>query len=840
MNRNANLVSGLLALVTITALTLAWAPPAPAFRTICSGGYYHRMLPHTHPGSHVDPDLISSNPFSRWDLREFDECRVVWSRHDGTNDIAGAAEFAEVAAAFTVWSDVAPAVIDFVEVAAPPGAMAPHIIDGNNMIGWGDSLGAATLAATIFTADRFFGTIEEADILFNDPDYDWQILPDTTLMGGDPDVRSIAIHEIGHFLGLHHPTLDGDANPDGPIMEPYFDLDSASVHHVFEDDEDGANFLYSNDLGDAPDPLAGTFNRYQTLVHEPDSGRGLNGVTLDRPGAGAVHGLGIKRRQPDRNYTYEWLGGAPAWSGPMGSAGGGTDDVDAECTPNIPPAGAPAGDIYDDGVTFAPLPPAWLSPLTITGYVRYANDAAGETHSTGSPLDSLNFNVWEDIAVDGKFDEPFDHVIAARVGRDSLSGANADTLVTVSRTIIALALREGPVYFRARLDYAEHAGALGAFFGDPVFTGPEGYLHFGEVEDYHFWCDSPYVNYNIHLKGTSKIGLRLVSRGNPTVVGNFAAVVDENDCLIGEIAPGTFDISYDSFTNERTVFCPTNTDSCSWRHIGICTPPPGPSPRARGEDPGYPQTVRRLAWVPPSGNPQTEDWIPTTHTGYMDFGDEKLMLVGILNEQAGGLIVPDGSGGWNDSAFVEVSYWVSPEWLPIERLTPCDSLVASLTPVAVGSGWIWPDRPFAFQAPHMQPDDTLILEVKSSWSINGNENNEYIEHRAPLDAATGIESLAPIDWENEAESLRSYPNPVRDASRVRFVVRQGTEVTLEVFDVAGRRVRTLLDSRPLAQGEHVVDWELRDRDGRKLATGLYFLRLRVGDRVESHKFVVLK
>ena len=65
------------------------------------------------------------------------------------------------------------------------------------------------------------------------------------------------------------------------------------------------------------------------------------------------------------------------------------------------------------------------------------------------------------------------------------------------------------------------------------------------------------------------------------------------------------------------------------------------------------------------------------------------------------------------------------------------------------------------------------------------------------------------------------------------------EVRLEIFDAAGRRVRTLVEGWAQA-GVHRATWDGRDDDGREAASGIYLYRLRSGAYEQSHKMVLMR
>jgi hypothetical protein len=80
------------------------------------------------------------------------------------------------------------------------------------------------------------------------------------------------------------------------------------------------------------------------------------------------------------------------------------------------------------------------------------------------------------------------------------------------------------------------------------------------------------------------------------------------------------------------------------------------------------------------------------------------------------------------------------------------------------------------------------------------------------------------------------PNPAA-AGTFRFTLREAGMATLEIFDVAGRRVRALANGVRDA-GEHSVRWDGRGDDGRPLAAGAYFVTLRANGEAQTRKLVV--
>lgn len=87
--------------------------------------------------------------------------------------------------------------------------------------------------------------------------------------------------------------------------------------------------------------------------------------------------------------------------------------------------------------------------------------------------------------------------------------------------------------------------------------------------------------------------------------------------------------------------------------------------------------------------------------------------------------------------------------------------------------------------------------------------------------------------------LENYPNPFNPQTEIAFALGTSADVRLDIYNILGRRVATLIDG-PLAAGRHTITWNGRDRDGRDAASGVYFARLVVGSDVLTRKLMLLR
>jgi len=93
--------------------------------------------------------------------------------------------------------------------------------------------------------------------------------------------------------------------------------------------------------------------------------------------------------------------------------------------------------------------------------------------------------------------------------------------------------------------------------------------------------------------------------------------------------------------------------------------------------------------------------------------------------------------------------------------------------------------------------------------------------------------------EPERTGLRAvYPNPTRGAVSVDYHLKAAQRVQIEVYDLLGRRVRTLVDGRRPV-GHHTARWDGRSGSG-PVASGTYFVQMRAESTTASRRVVLLR
>lgn len=87
--------------------------------------------------------------------------------------------------------------------------------------------------------------------------------------------------------------------------------------------------------------------------------------------------------------------------------------------------------------------------------------------------------------------------------------------------------------------------------------------------------------------------------------------------------------------------------------------------------------------------------------------------------------------------------------------------------------------------------------------------------------------------------LTNYPNPFSSATTISFLFDQSRKISLKIFDLNGRLIRTLANGQMQA-GRQEIKWNASDAIGKPVPAGIYLLQIEAGDFKETRKLSVIK
>jgi hypothetical protein len=178
-----------------------------------------------------------------------------------------------------------------------------------------------------------------------------------------------------------------------------------------------------------------------------------------------------------------------------------------------------------------------------------------------------------------------------------------------------------------------------------------------------------------------------------------------------------------------------------------------------------------------------------------------------------------------------------PQALRLNGLPPGTPVTGTLTPSSTGS-----DDQLAVSASFLNGyDPAAPYEIVFDADTDNDGTMERLCGTIVTSTYDGTETAAvtPVPPPVESLRLRMAPNPFLGGSTIGFSLSHAEGVTLGVFDLSGRRVRSLQHG-PLAAGEHRFEWNGRDDDGHRAAAGVYFVRFETATRHLEARLVKLR
>jgi hypothetical protein len=107
---------------------------------------------------------------------------------------------------------------------------------------------------------------------------------------------------------------------------------------------------------------------------------------------------------------------------------------------------------------------------------------------------------------------------------------------------------------------------------------------------------------------------------------------------------------------------------------------------------------------------------------------------------------------------------------------------------------------------------------------------------------TAWKNDATVDVQEQGEAVpeafslaQNFPNPFNPSTQITFTLAKSSKVTLEVYDILGRQVATLINGDLRSAGRHEMQFTA---DG--LASGVYFYRLNADQKIATMKMMLVR
>ncbi len=137
------------------------------------------------------------------------------------------------------------------------------------------------------------------------------------------------------------------------------------------------------------------------------------------------------------------------------------------------------------------------------------------------------------------------------------------------------------------------------------------------------------------------------------------------------------------------------------------------------------------------------------------------------------------------------------------------------------------------------PEGSLVLAVVGSGSADTHPvDNTVLDHRTIAVVGSSREEQL-SNAEGHYQLAQNYPNPFILVTTIEYTVSQASPVKLEIYNLLGQKLRTLVDGFQVA-GRYVVRWDGLDGHGHRVPSGVYLYQLRAGQTVITRKMTLMK
>lgn len=139
-----------------------------------------------------------------------------------------------------------------------------------------------------------------------------------------------------------------------------------------------------------------------------------------------------------------------------------------------------------------------------------------------------------------------------------------------------------------------------------------------------------------------------------------------------------------------------------------------------------------------------------------------------------------------------------------------------------------------FTSEYVTPESTttcLACHGSSGMEHNVASKMDCVQCHTADPHTVGIENTG-IQF-NTFKVKQNYPNPFNGTTTIEFDLNSPERVTIEVFNLNGRHIKTLMSNKPFQAGAHSIQWNGNNEDGNRVNAGMYIYRFRVGKAVKT-------
>jgi hypothetical protein len=137
-----------------------------------------------------------------------------------------------------------------------------------------------------------------------------------------------------------------------------------------------------------------------------------------------------------------------------------------------------------------------------------------------------------------------------------------------------------------------------------------------------------------------------------------------------------------------------------------------------------------------------------------------------------------------------------------------------------------------YQFDELQSGETYTAGIQAFYDDGDSEIETISFTYNPVDNDDSIANIS-------TELKSNYPNPFNPTTEISYSLNKAGKVSIEIYNVRGQRVRTLVNDT-MSAGKHKVSWHGKDQNNKSVASGLYFYRMTMSNYSNTRKMMLMK
>ena len=137
-------------------------------------------------------------------------------------------------------------------------------------------------------------------------------------------------------------------------------------------------------------------------------------------------------------------------------------------------------------------------------------------------------------------------------------------------------------------------------------------------------------------------------------------------------------------------------------------------------------------------------------------------------------------------------------------------------------------------------DATVDASRTYYYKLASIDYNGNVEYHGPISTGTtDVRSIKHFKIPNDYALEQNYPNPYNPETAINFAIKEAGKVSLKIYNLQGKLVRTLVDEEKPA-GNYSVTWNGTDEQGNKLTSSIFLYKLMVNEFEQTCKMTFIK